>query len=108
MVGMAFKHSPFVLPAPRSASSLWRTKWTVLGRSRSTPARAAPRAAAASPVAGTKWSQVRAGTGHQVEMQEWGVWGGREAKMGWDTRHEAEMQGPEREADTRGAGGARA
>lgn len=104
---MVFKYFLFVFLVLRSVLSLWRTKWIVLGRSRFISVRVVFRVAVVSLVVGTKWSQVRAGIGYQVEMQEWGVWGGREAKMGWDIRYEAEMQGFEREVDIRGVGGAR-
>lgn len=53
---------PFVISAPQSASSPWRTKWTVLVKSHFTQAKGAPREVAVSRADGMKWSQVsRAG-----------------------------------------------
>lgn len=52
----------FACSAPQSVSSLWRMRWTALGRSRSTQAKGGLRAVAASPADGMKWSQVSPGS----------------------------------------------
>lgn len=52
----------FAFSAPQNVSSLWRMRWTALVRSRSTQAKGALRAAAASPADGMKWSQVSPGS----------------------------------------------
>lgn len=52
----------FAFSAPQNVSSLWRMRWTALVRSRSTQAKGALRAVAASPADGMKWSQVSPGS----------------------------------------------
>lgn len=58
----AFIMCSFAFSAPQNVSSLWRMRWTALVRSRSTQAKGALRAVAASPADGMKWSQVSPGS----------------------------------------------
>lgn len=61
-VFQAFMVVFFAFSAPQNVSSLWRMRWTALVRSRSTQAKGALQAVAASPVDGMKWSQVSPGS----------------------------------------------